>query len=122
MTEQRGYEEGVADGRVIQELREHAEHLRTINGSTERVAERLASIELLLQQIVDKADFRAASAAAEQSSRDATVISVATALEKKEEARRDNSTRWWEPWKRLLAMIGGLAALVGAVITIIVTR
>ncbi|HXS29276.1 MAG TPA: hypothetical protein VN755_00450 [Steroidobacteraceae bacterium] len=122
MTEQRGYEEGVADGRVIQELREHAEHLRTINGSTERVAERLASIELLLQQIVDKADFRAASAAAEQSSRDATVISVATALEKKEQAKMDNSTKRWEPWKRTLAMASGLVALIGAVITIIATR
>jgi|SRR6187431_90940 len=122
MTEQRGYEEGVADGRVIQELRQHAEHLRTINGSTERVAQRLASIEVLLQQIVDKADFRAASSAADLASRDATVVSVATALEKKEEARRDSIDQRWTPWQRTIAMAAGTATVIGAVITIIATR
>jgi hypothetical protein len=80
---------------------------------------------MLIRQIIDLADSRAESAEAAQKARDATVISVATALEKKEEARRDVSTQRWTPVQRGLALLSGfgvLMAIIAAVVTILVTR
>jgi hypothetical protein len=119
---ERGYGEGFDDGKIYQQLHEHSVHLTKINGSTEKVAIRLAAIEVLLQQIVDKADYRAASAKAEQAARDETVKTVATALEKKEEARRDSSASRWTPVNRWMAVLVGIVAVVAPVIIIIMTR
>lgn len=116
------YESGVADGKIIERLDGHDRHFARINGSIEALAKRMGNVELLLQQIIDKADFRFNSASAAQDARDATVASVAIALEKKEEARRDTSSQRWTPIQRVLAVLVALATLIGAVVTIIATR
>lgn len=119
---ERGYEEGVEAGKILQRLEGHDKHFARINGSIEHVASRLASMELLLQQIIDRADARAASSKADLEARDATVISVASALEKTDEARRTTSDQKWTPVQRFLAVGGFLLAVAVAVVTIVATR
>jgi hypothetical protein len=122
VTDSRSYDKGWVDGKVAQQLHEHAEHLLKINGSTEKVASELVSIRLLIQQVVDLAEHRTESAKAEQDARDKEVTVVAAALEKKEEARRDSSASRWTPVNRWMAVLVALAVVAGAVVTIIATR
>ncbi len=44
---------------------------------------------------------------------------TAQALEKAETARRDKSEQGWTPFQRGLAIIGGLAAIIGAIYLIL---
>lgn len=119
---ERGYDEGVEAGKILQRLDGHDKHFDRINGSMELVANRLGAVELLLQQIIDKADSRASASKVDLASRDATVIAVASALEKTDEARRNTSDQKWTPWQRFLAVVGGVATVIAAVVTIIATR
>lgn len=95
-------------GRVDATLTEHALHLAKINGSIERFAGEVHLLTLGIQRLADAAD-------ADRS----TVKVTAEALEKAETARRDKSEQGWTPFQRGLAIIGGLAAIVGAIYVIL---
>jgi uncharacterized alpha-E superfamily protein len=105
VTEQGGeYRRGMVD----QTLSEHAQHLAKINGSIDRFADEVGQLTLAIQRLADAAD-------ADRS----TVKVTAEALEKAEQARRDKSEQGWTPLQRGLAVIGGLAAVIGAVIAVL---
>lgn len=106
-------------GKVDATLSEHAQHLVKINGSIDRfagvVAEltlatkgSLAELTLAIQRLTDAADADRA-----------TVITTAKALEKAEAARRAKSAQGWTPFQRGLAVIGGLAAIAGIILTVL---
>lgn len=95
-------------GRVDATLTEHALHLAKINGSIDRFAEEVHELTLGIQRLAD-------AASADRS----TVKVTAEALEKAETARRDKSEQGWTPFQRGLAIIGGLAAIVGAIYVIL---
>jgi hypothetical protein len=122
MSEPRGYGQGLEDGKILQRLDGHDKHFDRINGSMEKIAARLGGVELLLQQIMDKADSRAASGKADLAARDATVISVADALKKTDEARRASIDQRWTPIQRVMAVIALLVTIAVATVTIVATR
>ena len=95
-------------GRVDQTLSEHATHLARINGSIDRFADEVHELTLGIQRLADAAD-------ADRS----TVKVTAQALEKAEQARWDKSEQGWTPFQRGLAIIGGLAAIIGAIYLIL---
>ncbi len=106
-------------GRVDAELAEHASHLATINGSIERFATVLADLTLATNKSMSElilAIQRLADAADADRS---TVKVTAEALEKAEVARRDRSEQGWTPFQRGLAVIGGLAAVAGAILAVL---
>lgn len=100
MAEGDDYQRGVKAGLVQQTLREHAEHLAKINGSMADVARELHNLVLAVQRLSDQAV-----------SRDATVVTTAAALKDAEEARRSQGERSWSPFAKVLAVLGGLAAI-----------
>jgi hypothetical protein len=105
VTEQGGeYRRGMVD----QTLSEHAAHLAKINGSIDRFAHEVGQLTLAIQRLADAAD-------ADRS----TVKVTAEALEKAEQARRDRSEQGWTPFQRVLAVLGGLAAVIGTIIAVL---
>lgn len=116
--ESRGYEQGVADGRILETLNRYQRHFDEINGSQIDAVRRLTRIEMQLQQIIDLANAREDSSKADVAARDATVITTAAALEKAEEARRTSSTQRWTPVQRWSAVLVTLAVVAGLLITI----
>jgi hypothetical protein len=112
MAESPEYERGVAAGQVLARLDSHDSHLGKINGSMERVADELARVrgqnaELLLtiQRLSDSAE-----------SDRKTVVTTATALEKADEARRNQEEAGWTPMQRMAI----IAAVVVPVLTLVV--
>jgi hypothetical protein len=106
------YDQGVTAGRIDARLADHDKHLAKINGSMDRVADRLTDLVqgnrdllLLVQRLGDAADADRA-----------TAISLATALEKADTARRDKSTTTWTPLSRLIAVVVAVAVVAGVVI------
>jgi hypothetical protein len=102
VTEEAGdaYDRGHTAGEIAARLAGHDKHFATINGSLAEVAREMHSLTLAVQRLGDQAV-----------SRDATVITTAAALKDAEAARRDNSEHAWSPIARLLAVLGGLAAV-----------
>jgi len=105
------YLRGHAAGGIEERLAGHDRHFAAINGSLEKlVVQQVRSVAqmhdltLAIQRLADQAV-----------ARDATVITTAAALEKAEAARRDRDSEWWSPVTRVLAVIGGLAALAAIV-------
>lgn len=98
------YDRGVVAGEIAQRLAGHDEHLSAINGSMGRVANELHELTMAVQRLADQA-----------MARDATAVATAIALKEADEARRASSEQGWSPMARALAIIGGLAALVGIV-------
>ena len=104
------YDRGHIAGEIATRLADHDKHLSKINGSMDRVADRLTDLVqgnrdllLLVQRLGDAADADRA-----------TAISLATALEKADTARRDKSETRWSPFSRLIAAILALAAVAAA--------
>jgi hypothetical protein len=95
-------------GRVDATLTEHALHLGKINGSIDRFADELHVLVLAIQRLADAAD-------ADRS----TVKVTAEALKEAEAARRDKSEQGWMPFQRGLAVLGGLAAVIGTIIAVL---
>lgn len=106
MTEEAGdaYDRGHTAGEIAARLAGHDRHFATINGSLAAVALEMHALTLAVQRLGDQAV-----------SRDATVITTAKALKDAEDARRDNAERAWSPVSRLLAVVGGFAALATVV-------
>jgi hypothetical protein len=98
------YDRGVAAGEIAQRLAGHDEHLAKINGSVDRVADRLDALVLAVQRLAD-------ATAADR----ATVVTTAAALKDADEARRATDVRHWTPFQRGIAVIGA----VGVIATIV---
>jgi hypothetical protein len=98
------YDRGVVAGELAQRLAGHDQHLARINGSMDRVADRLETLVSAVQRLSD-------ATAADR----ATVITTAAALKDADEARRATEIRHWTPFQRGIAVIGA----VGVIATII---
>jgi hypothetical protein len=94
------YDRGVAAGEIAQRLAGHDEHLAKINGSMDRVADRLDTLVLAVQRLGD-------AMAADR----ATVVTTASALKDADEARRATDVRHWTPFQRGIAVLGAAAAI-----------
>ena len=92
------FDRGHVAGQIEARLAGHDRHFAAINGSLGRIAEEIAQMTLALQRLGDQAV-----------SRDATVLTTASALKDAEEARRDKSQQTWTPWTRVFAVIAALA-------------
>jgi len=95
-------------GKIDERLASHDKHFERINGSLADVAKNLASLNLGIQRLIDSA----------QADR-ATVLTAAKALKDADEARRDKGDARWSPVQRLAAVLGGMAAVVGALYDIL---
>lgn len=102
------YARGVKAGQVDQTLANHTVRLDQINGSVERVAKRLTSIDLSLQQIQDRMIANVA-----------TVEVTAKALREAAEAQRLAAEARWSPVQKWIAVIVALVIVGGFVITLL---
>ena len=109
MTEshQEAYDRGAEAGRIEARLDQYDKHFQAINGSVADTARELHNLTLAVQRLGDQADASAA-----------TVIATASALKAADEARRDKTEQAWSPMQRGLAILAGLAAVIGAIIGI----
>jgi hypothetical protein len=112
VSEPSDYDQGVIAGRIDARLADHDRHLAKINGSMDRVADRLDALvtgshDLLLavQRLTDAAE-------ADRQ----TVKVTAAALKEAEEARRDQSETRWTPMARLITVIVAVAVVAGVII------
>lgn len=96
------YDRGVAAGEIAQRLKQHDQHFAAINGSIDRVGDRLDTVVLQLQRLADAAE-------ADRT----TVVTTAAALKDAEAARRDTSEVRWSPLTRLGVVVGTLTGLGG---------
>jgi hypothetical protein len=110
--EQSEYDRGVAAGSVLSRLDSHDKQLARINGSMDRVADKLAKLESLDQAMLLAVQRLGDAAQADR----ATVVTTAEALEKAEAARRDKTESRWSPMARLLAVVTVVAIIAGVVI------
>ena len=101
------YQRGRAAGRIDEQLRQHAEHFKEINGSIGILADRMATLATQMQRIADAAEADRV-----------TAISTAAALAAADVARRHSATapreaadRRWSPLTRVGLVIGALAGL-----------
>ena len=94
------YDRGHTAGEIAERLAGHDRHFAAINGSLADVAREMHSLTLAVQRLGDQAV-----------ARDATVVTTAKALKEAEDARRAKTEQSWTPVARLLAVLGGLAAL-----------
>lgn len=107
MSESEAREQGYAAGKIDERLEGHDRHFALINGSLEKVATNLAIQTLAIQSLVDQAK-----------ASEATVLATAKALKEADEARRNKSDSSWTPVQRLIAVVGGLAVVIGATLGI----
>jgi hypothetical protein len=105
------YQRGHAAGGIEERLAGHDRHFAAINGSLEKFVDQQArfvaemhALTLAVQRLGDQAV-----------SRDATAVTTAAALKAADEERRDRDDRSWSPVARVLAVIGGLAAVAAIV-------
>jgi len=109
------YQRGVKAGKIDEELAGHGRRLDKINGSMERIADRLGSIDarfsaisMALQQIKDQ-----------MAANDVTVEATAKALESAAKAQRQATEKRWQPWQKTLALTAVLVAIVGLAFAIL---
>jgi hypothetical protein len=102
------FELGKVQGVTDATLSQHAAHLTKINGSMDRVADRLDGIATGLQRLVD-------SVAADR----VTVIATAAALKDAEQARRDKVDTSWSPKAKFISVILAIAVVVATVVGVL---
>jgi sugar phosphate isomerase/epimerase len=112
------YDRGHVAGRIEERLTRTETHLAQINGSMADVAEQLGKLNLGVQGLRDEqaASNKAAIAAAAALER--TVATTAHALRQADQDRREDAADRWSPWAKVIAVLGGLAALVAVVIAL----
>lgn len=98
---QEAYDRGTVAGEISARLAGHDRHFASINGSLEKLAHEMHQLALAVQRLGDQAEASAA-----------TVVTTAAALANAEKARREQGDRAWSPWQKLIAAVGGLAAVV----------
>ena len=109
MSESEDYKRGHDAGGIAERLDSHDRHFQSINGSLADIAREMHNLTLAVQRLADQAV-----------ARDATVVTTAAALKDAEEARRDRTEQGWAPWQKALAVIAGLVAVAGLIVTLIV--
>ncbi len=109
MAEPSEYQRGVTAGGVETRLANHDKHFARINGSLEDMVRQLEALVLAVQRLGDQAV-----------SRDATVITTASALKDAEEARRTTAEQQWSPKAKMLTVVGTLIALAGLFVAVLV--
>jgi len=109
VSEPSDYDRGVTAGGVQQQLANHDQHFKVINGSivdgknaTMELKEEIHELRLAIQRLADQAI-----------ARDATVVTTAAALKDAEEARRNTADQRWSPWQKAFAVIAAIGVLVG---------
>jgi hypothetical protein len=105
------YDDGVAAGKIVERLDHHDRHFRTINGSIDRLADRMGDVALQVQRLADQAI-----------ARDATAVALAAALKNAEEVRRHQGEQKWSPVSRTIAVILAVATVAGVVIALLSIR
>jgi hypothetical protein len=100
--DEEAYERGHVAGEIAARLAGHDKHFNSINGSLERIAEKLTILAMDVQRLADQAVSDAA-----------TRISTAAALKDAEAARRDKTEQSWSPWSKVFAVIAAVVALAG---------
>jgi hypothetical protein len=101
-------ERGFTAGQIDARLAGHDKHFEKINGSIDRLADEIHTMNLGMQRLADDAKANAK-----------TVITTAAALKDAEAARRDKSETSWSPWARGFVVIGGVSAVVAVVVTVL---
>jgi hypothetical protein len=91
------YDRGRTDGGIAERLAGHDRQLDAINGSLEGMAREMHELTLAVQRLGDQA---------------AALAATNAALVSAEAARRATSDRSWTPFARVIASVGGAAALV----------
>jgi hypothetical protein len=112
------HERGYNEGKIDQRLAGHDAHFDKINGSIEKTAKNLAELTLAIQRYAGQAEATAATIIATAKAAEATVIATALALKEANEARKDKSDSSWTPVQRFIAVVGGLAVVIGATLGI----
>jgi hypothetical protein len=107
--ESEDYKRGHDAGGIAERLDSHDRHFALINGSLADMVREIHGLALALQRLADQAV-----------ARDATVLTTAAALKEAEEARRDKTEQGWAPWQKALAVVAGLVAVAGLIVTLIV--
>ena len=98
------YDRGHIAGEIAARLAGHDEHFAAINGSLANIAGEMHALTLAVQRLGDQAV-----------ARDATVVTTAAALKDAEDARRGKAEQIWTPFARMIAVLGGLAAVAAVV-------
>jgi len=104
---ERGREAGEVAGKIDARLAGHDKHFAMINGSLEKWATEMHSLNLQIQRLADQAD-----------ARDTAGKLLADASRELEATRRAyDEARWW-PWQRVFAysMAVGLVAAIAIVL------
>lgn len=96
------YDRGHKAGGIDERLASHDKHFAAINGSIGQLATEMHRMTLAVQRLGDQAESNAR-----------TVITTAAALKDANDVRRSNAETSWSPVTRVLALLGGLATLVG---------
>lgn len=110
---QRGMEAGEVAGKIDARLAGHDKHFATINGSLEKWAVEMHSLNLQVQRLADQASARdAIGAAAERAAREID-----------ETRRKYADGRWWS-WQRVFAysVAAGAVAAIGAFLWVFGSR
>lgn len=105
------YERGHRQGGVEEQIAEHGRRLDKINGSIADSARAMHELRLTMREEMHAQTLAIQRLADEATANAATVISTAKALKEAEAARRDRSTQSWTPFARIIAVLGGLAAI-----------
>lgn len=104
-TKQETFDRGVEAGEVRSQLKQHGDHLAKINGSMDRVGDKLSQLVLAVQSLEEgvQADLK-------------TRIATAEALKLADDQRRSEADRRWTPTARIITVILAITAVAGAYI------
>lgn len=112
------YDRGTVAGAIEARLAGHDKHFARINGSLERIADEMHTLNLNVQQLADQTLSRDQRLEDQAVSRDATVVSTAAALKDAEQARRDKSESTWTPFARIAVALSTIAGIIGIALAI----
>jgi hypothetical protein len=107
----REFQRGRAQGETDTTLAGHTQHLAKINGSMEKVAERLDRLTLQMQRMADSMEADRA-----------TVVKTALALKEADEARRQKGEQRWTPAARAFAVLAVLVSLASLITYILISH
>jgi septal ring factor EnvC (AmiA/AmiB activator) len=120
--EPNAYERGVKAGKIDEELANHGRRLDKINGSMEKVAERLGSIdhraagmEMALQRLEDQ--MVAAKATVEATAK--ALREADDARRKADETKRATAEQRWTPVQRTVAVLTVVLVAAGVIVSIL---
>jgi len=123
--EPNAYDRGVKAGKIDQQLASHGQRLDTINGSIERVADRLASLDVRagsIEMMIQRLEDQMISAATMVTNTAKALRDADDMRRKSDEAARSASDRRWTPMQRVITIISVLLVAVGVIVAIIALR